>query len=921
MSNYFKTFLIFIFIFFYVEVVSAQVAHVIPAPQQVEMKRGVLTISSSDNIAVSGVGDLPVARILSRNIFLKTGIKLSCKESAGSSTAIEFVIDSTLSDQAYAIHVDKKARVTAASYEGFTLGASSLLQLITKEDGNLKLPKLEINDSPELKFRGVLLDLARAWIPAHVVHQTLDLMHLYKFNHLHLHLSDMESYVLPSRTFKNLPSVNRDGSRRHYTPGEIKEIVKHAHELGIILIPEIDVPGHAGQLVSKVPEVFASKDPNTGEYRRAGMVNMVSEKTYEGYEALVVEMIELFPHSPYIHLGGDEVWARPLLSDPGYQDYCKKHHLKLAMEGNLEELFVHFIGRVNAIVNKHHRQSIIWEGFAGDGTENAPLPKNMIVNAWNTSYQTPQSLIKNGYDIINATWMPLYIVPTQNRVTSQEKAFAWNYRKFDHWKNSIPTIQLADDQPVIGAQICFWEHKHELVMPLLSELMPVISQRIWNPAGGETFEDFKQVLTPVQEGIKNVIEPVEISDQGLLPGSRRNFADSVCISMQSSIPGTIRYTVHNSYDDFPNGKSKEYSSPFYISETTTVSAQLFAEDNSPLGGVTQKRYYKIEPAYTFQAYSVKEGFNWPDMPDFSTLQSDRWGFIGFTSPDRVAEINRTFPDIKPLGHVDTRPEDLWNSYAIVMKGQLQLPEDGTYQIKLRAKDGGGELYLDEFLIARNLVLGEENLVKVDLKKGIFPFAIHYFYRFVFNELNIMIKRPGANAFEPFESFVLPISQHKEVDEVSHLFRQPVSIYPAQLANWNLAINKPVSTTAPVEGGMFARYIVDGNTGNASGWHTGPFPQSLEIDLESPHVIDRIKVVPYYDGRRYYQYVIGVSSDGIDWQEVVDRSQTTQVAPKEGLEHRIKPTLARYIKLRVLKNSVNRGVHINEIMVFEAPKKE
>jgi hypothetical protein len=140
--------------------------------------------------------------------------------------------------------------------------------------------------------------------------------------------------------------------------------------------------------------------------------------------------------------------------------------------------------------------------------------------------------------------------------------------------------------------------------------------------------------------------------------------------------------------------------------------------------------------------------------------------------------------------------------------------------------------------------------------------------------------------------------------------------PAQKQNWNLAINKPVTSSAGTQGGNIPRNAVDGNPGNESGWHASPWPQWLQVDMQGLHTIDRIKVYTYYDNHRYYQYIIEASTDGIDWQPVVDMSSNTTPSIKAGFDHMIRPVLARYIKIKMLKNSANEGVHVNEIMVFE-----
>lgn len=141
--------------------------------------------------------------------------------------------------------------------------------------------------------------------------------------------------------------------------------------------------------------------------------------------------------------------------------------------------------------------------------------------------------------------------------------------------------------------------------------------------------------------------------------------------------------------------------------------------------------------------------------------------------------------------------------------------------------------------------------------------------------------------------------------------------PDPKANMNLAMNKPVKATGEPQGQMVPSNAVDGVTENWSGWHSTGAPQSLEVDMQQVHSIDRIKVVTYYDGVRFYQYTVEVSLDGKQWQQVVDMSGNTRPSTEAGETFRFAAQKARYVRIHMLKNSANPGLHLNELLVFEA----
>ena len=141
--------------------------------------------------------------------------------------------------------------------------------------------------------------------------------------------------------------------------------------------------------------------------------------------------------------------------------------------------------------------------------------------------------------------------------------------------------------------------------------------------------------------------------------------------------------------------------------------------------------------------------------------------------------------------------------------------------------------------------------------------------------------------------------------------------PDPNANMNLATNKPVKASGEPQGQMVPANAVDGVIENWSGWHTSGHPQSLEVDLLEVHSIDRIKVVTFYDGARSYQYKVEVSEDEKQWQQVVDMGGNTRPSTEAGETFRFPALKARHVRIHMLKNSANPGLHLNELLVFEA----
>ena len=133
---------------------------------------------------------------------------------------------------------------------------------------------------------------------------------------------------------------------------------------------------------------------------------------------------------------------------------------------------------------------------------------------------------------------------------------------------------------------------------------------------------------------------------------------------------------------------------------------------------------------------------------------------------------------------------------------------------------------------------------------------------------------------------------------------------------NLTTGKPVTASERNEGHP-PEAAVDGFADIKRFWDAGKgAPQWLEVDLKRTAKISKIDLYTYWDGHRYYQYYIEVSKDRKKWIKVVDESTSSTKASQDGYKHQFTPTEARYVKVTLLKNSANPGLHIVELRVFE-----
>jgi len=136
---------------------------------------------------------------------------------------------------------------------------------------------------------------------------------------------------------------------------------------------------------------------------------------------------------------------------------------------------------------------------------------------------------------------------------------------------------------------------------------------------------------------------------------------------------------------------------------------------------------------------------------------------------------------------------------------------------------------------------------------------------------------------------------------------------------SLSTGKPVQASGPTNDQEKAVYAADGWVDIAHFWGSIPAPQWWKVDLEKEYSVDRVQIVPHWDGVRYYQYTVDVSTDGEKWTQVADASKNAEVGTEKGYTHKFSPVKARYVRVNMLKNSSNPAVHLVEVRVFEAGK--
>ncbi len=432
-------------------------------------------------------------------------------------------IDKELDEEEYEIAVKNKIVIKGGSLRAIKMARSTLLQLSENDKGRITLPIINIKDNPDASYRGLLIDLARKWHKVETIYKLIDLASFYKLNYLQFHLTDDQLFTFPSENFPKLQTKDK-----HYTKEELLSFVDYANQRGVVIVPEIDVPGHSMQFVKKYPEIFSISDAESGGEDLFGgrvdfvnVLNMGKEEVYTSLEKLFIEVMDIFHTSPYFHLGADEANLKLIVDDPDVKKFMKKNNL-----GNdIHELYRYFIVRMNDFFKSKEKQMFVWEGFSRSGK--IEIPRDITVFEFESLYNLPNHLVEDGYKLVNTSWKPLYVVRSGNPDPNvlplkwgPERIYEWNMWRWETWYYKSPAykkpIQLDRNKNVIGAQMCSWEQTDESEVPSLRKRLPSFVERIWNVDKKVGFDVFFEKVNKTDIVLSEIIN--DKSQDSLLIG-------------------------------------------------------------------------------------------------------------------------------------------------------------------------------------------------------------------------------------------------------------------------------------------------------------------------------------------------------------------------------------------------------------------
>jgi len=391
----------------------------VPQVARQTMGEGTFILSPSTLIATDNASQ-HAAEYLADNLGLAIGSTSSNPASSTSATTIRLRIDPSqkLPAEGYTISIcEGSAELAGKDYHGVFYAVQTFLQMLPPANYSSKLiapltiPCQSIEDYPAYSYRGVMLDVARAFMSVDEVKRYIDNLSRHKINILHWHLTDDEGWRIEIKAY---PALTQVGAWRgpglpilpvygawdrryggYYTQDQISDIVEYARRRAVEIIPEIDLPGHSRAAAMALPQILCGGKIDTtltAGYDRRDVWCIGNEKNYDILATILKEVAALFP-SKYLHIGGDEVGLTGLW---GWRDCpdCRAL-MKAKRYTKPSQLEGYFMRRVSDIVRSLGKTPCAWDEAADDGH----IGKDARIYAWHDIKRTIGALSR-GYKTV-----------------------------------------------------------------------------------------------------------------------------------------------------------------------------------------------------------------------------------------------------------------------------------------------------------------------------------------------------------------------------------------------------------------------------------------------------------------------------------------------------------------------------------------
>lgn len=524
--------------------------------------------------------------------------------------------DPKLGNEGYSLSVTPAlVTIKANKAAGLFYGTQSLIQMFPVEieskvqvkNIHWALPVSEVTDYPKLGWRGLMFDVARHFFTKNEVKQYIDAMARYKYNLLHLHLTDDEGWRieikgLPKLTEVGAWRVNRTGTfgdfipptadeprdyGGFYTQDDIRELIKYAKDRFVDIMPEIDVPGHSLAAIAAYPELSCTPEavnykPRSGEKimdwsggapPKALIDNTLcpaNEKVYTFMDTILTQIAELFPFE-YIHLGGDEAPINFWQNNAQVKALMTREGMK-----DIKEVQGYFTKRVEKIVESKGKKMMAWDEVLEGG-----VSKSTAVMSWRGMKYGIEAA-RDKHQVVMSPTTYAYLDYMQSDVISEPKVYA--SLRLNKSYEFEPVPEGVDPQYIKGGQANLWTEQVYNIRQAEYMTWPrgfAIAESVWSPKDSKNWPDFFA-------RVENHFRRLDYAETKYAPSvydpifkASKTRDNRLKIELSTEVPDLeIYYSFDNS---FPDKFYPKYTTPL-IAPIDAVQLKLISYKNGkPVG--------------------------------------------------------------------------------------------------------------------------------------------------------------------------------------------------------------------------------------------------------------------------------------------------------------------------------------------------
>ena len=567
-----------------------------PIPAHMEVGQGTFALTAKTRIYVPvHDDDAMTAAIWLRDAVAKArGLHLQIVTGEGPNGITFNRIETFAATPPEAYHLDTGpagARIASASKTGLFYGAVTLWQMATQGSD---IPVVTIDDAPRFKWRGLMVDSCRHFQDVAELKKIIDAMASQKLNVMQWNLADDQAWRLGVPAYSKLTQVTafrREAGAAgtdpktgkpimyggYYTAADVREIVDYAAARNIMVLPEIDMPGHATAAITAYPNLgttgVAPAD-GLGDWGVYPNLYNVDDQTFVFIDTVLDEVMDLFK-SPYIHIGGDEAIKPQWKASPVIQARIKALGLK-----DEDELQSWFITRVSKHISSRGRRLIGWDEILQGG-----VAADATVMSWR-GIQGAVDAAKQGHDTVLSPAPDLYLDNRQSASGDEPpgRGYVLNLKSVYGFNPTPDAISEADRTHILGLQANVWtEHirTNDRFEMMAFPRAAAVAEIGWSPAESHDWTSFVNRLPADLARLKRLgidYDQVPFEPQAAvsLAGSGKVTA---VLSTEMSL-GDVRYTI----DGKPvTALSPVYSAPLTLPVNTALKTQSFL-NGTALGG-------------------------------------------------------------------------------------------------------------------------------------------------------------------------------------------------------------------------------------------------------------------------------------------------------------------------------------------------